>query len=276
MDTDESIFINHPLAMSADRLRALMTGDGHPLVIDVRRPERWNEAGDMLPQAIRRVPDHVADWGPGVDLARPVVVYCVYGHEVGRDTATALRAQGYDAWFLAGGIEGWRSGGGKLAPKRTTPPSLWVTRERPKIDRIACPWLIRRFVDPEAQFLYVKPADVLTVAQQTGATPYDIPGVALSHVGERCSFDAVIDRYQLGGDQALQRLADIVRGADTERPELTPQSPGLLALSLGLGALIADDQRLLRQGLVVYDALYVWCRKLQGERHAWPPVMSAA
>jgi hypothetical protein len=148
----------------------------------------------------------------------------------------------------------------------------WVTRERPKIDRIACPWLLLRFVDPAAEFLYVPAGQVLQVASATGATPYDIPGVEMSHVGDLCSFDAFIAKYQLG-DPALQQLATIVRGADTDRLDLAPQSAGLYALSLGLSQVFADDHEMLRHGLVVYDALYAWCQSCQGETHHWPPQM---
>ncbi len=148
----------------------------------------------------------------------------------------------------------------------------WVTRERPKIDRIACPWLILRFIDRDAEFLYVPPAEVLRVAEQTGATPYDIPDVEMSHVGERCSFDAFVTKYELA-DPALQQLATIVRGADTSRLDLAPQSPGLYALSLGLSHVFTDDHEMLRHGLVMYDALYAWCRSCQEETHHWPPKM---
>jgi len=146
----------------------------------------------------------------------------------------------------------------------------WVTRERPKIDRIACPWLIDRFIDREPEFLYVPSDKVLEAAEQTGATPYDIPGVELSHVGGKCSFDAFLERYELR-DPALVRLAPIVRGADTSRLDLTPQSAGLFAISLGLSAVFADDHEMLRHGMVMYDALYAWCKSLQGETHNWPP-----
>jgi hypothetical protein len=148
----------------------------------------------------------------------------------------------------------------------------WVTRERPKIDRIACPWLVARFIDPAAEFLFVAPADVLKVAQATGAIPYDIPGVELSHVGERCSFDAFLAKYKLD-EPALQQLATIVRGADTARLDLAPQCAGLYAISLGLSHVFADDHALLAHGLVMYDALYAWCRQGQGETHTWPPKM---
>ncbi len=146
----------------------------------------------------------------------------------------------------------------------------WITRERPKIDRIACPWLILRFIDAQARFHYVPNDQVLTLARQTGAIPYDIPGVELTHVGELCSFDAFLKKYQLD-DPALTRLAVIVRGADTSRLDLAPQSAGLYAISLGLSATVTDDHEMLRHGLVIYDALYAWCAKLQGETHAWPP-----
>lgn len=146
----------------------------------------------------------------------------------------------------------------------------WITRERPKIDRIACPWLILRFIEPNAEFLYVPPDRVLSIARETAAIPYDIPGVELSHVGERCSFDAFLAKYQLT-DPGLERLALIVRGADTSRLDLAPQCAGLYAISLGLSATIADDREMLRQGLIVYDALYAWCVHLQNETHNWPP-----
>ncbi len=146
----------------------------------------------------------------------------------------------------------------------------WIARERPKIDRLACPWLISRFIDRDAEFLFVPADDVLRVAAQSGATPYDVPGAPLTHRWERCSFDAFIDQYRLDGNDALVQLAAIVRGADTDRLGLTPQSAGLLAVSLGLSRLYSDDQELLRQGLVLYDALYAWCRDAQRETHRWP------
>lgn len=149
----------------------------------------------------------------------------------------------------------------------------WVTRERPKIDRIACPWLIARFIDQEPEFLYVPAAEVLSTAAQTGAVPYDIPGVEMSHVGEQCSFDAFLSKYGLD-DPALRQLAAIVRGADTSRLDLTPQSAGLYAISLGLSKNHADDHEMLRHGLVMYDALYAWCLSCQDETHRWPPKMA--
>jgi hypothetical protein len=149
----------------------------------------------------------------------------------------------------------------------------WITRERPKIDRIACPWLIARFIDEKPEFLFVPAQDVMSEAERTGAIPYDVPGVELTHVGEQCSFDAFLARYGLH-DPALEQLAQIVRGADTSRLDLTPQSAGLYALSLGLSRNFDDDHEMLKHGVVMYDALYAWCRECQGETHNWPPKMS--
>ena len=146
----------------------------------------------------------------------------------------------------------------------------WVTRERPKIDRVACPWLIKRFIDKAPEFLFVPVSQVLPVARETGAVPYDIPGVELTHAGERCSFDAFLQKYQLS-DRGLLQLAQIVRGADTSRLDLSPESPGLYAISLGLSKNFKDDHEMLKHGMVMYDALYAWCMHCQDESHSWPP-----
>jgi hypothetical protein len=148
----------------------------------------------------------------------------------------------------------------------------WITRERPKIDRIACPWLIAKFIDKAPEFLYVPSGDVLKAAEQTGAVPYDIPNVEFSHIGELCSFDAFLKKYELT-DPALLQLAAIVRGADTSRLDLTPQSAGLYAISLGLSSNFTDDHEMLKHGMVLYDALYSWCKDCQKETHNWPPKM---
>ena len=150
----------------------------------------------------------------------------------------------------------------------------WVTRARPKIDRVACPWLIARFIDTNAEFLFVAPNDVQRIAAESGAIPFDVEGVELSHVGPLCSFDAFLDKYDLG-DAALADLARIVRGADTDRLELAPQCAGLLAISLGLSRLFSEDHEQLRYGFVVYDALYAWLREARDERHSWNPQRSA-
>ena len=147
----------------------------------------------------------------------------------------------------------------------------WVTRERPKIDRVACPWLIARFIDKEPEFLFVPPARVREVAQATGAIPYDVEGVELTHDGPLCSFDALLAKYDLGSDPALRQLAVIVRGADTARLDLAPQCAGLLAVSLGLSRLFADDHEQLKHGFVMYDALLTWLREVPYETHTWNP-----
>ncbi|MER8555189.1 chromate resistance protein ChrB domain-containing protein [Mesorhizobium sp. M0220] len=152
----------------------------------------------------------------------------------------------------------------------------WVTRERPVIDRIACPWLIARFIDKEPEFLFAPPDQVISVAQETGATPYDVPGVEFTHVGDGCSFDTFVSKYGLERDPAIVTIAAIVRGADTDRHDLTPQSAGLLAISMGLRDLTPDDHEVLKHGFVVYDALYAWASRRKGETHSWPPASKPA
>jgi hypothetical protein len=149
-------------------------------------------------------------------------------------------------------------------------PVKWITRERPKIDRIACPWLIARFIDREAEFIFAPPARVVPEAERLGAIPFDIPGVELTHDGPLCSFDAFLKKYRLD-DPALRHLATIMRAADTDTLQQSPQAAGLLAISLGLGANIADDHALLEAGLFIYDALHTWCRSMTGESHGWYP-----
>lgn len=152
----------------------------------------------------------------------------------------------------------------------------WVTRERPVIDRIACPWLIARFIDQKPEFLFVPPDQVRTVAEETGAIPYDVSGVEYTHFGDGCSFDAFVEKHDLGKDPAIATIAAIVRGADTGRPDLTPQSAGLLAISMGLRDLSPDDHEVLKRGFVIYDSLYAWASRRKTETHNWPPSMKAA
>jgi len=257
-------------AISAAALRQSLASDRPPLVIDVRRPPAFRESGYLIAGALHRDPLAVAAWAKALPPATNVVVYCVHGHEVSQNARQALADAGIRAQYLEGGIEHWREDGGGLDAKPKGGATRWVTREKPKVDRIACPWLVQRFVDPDAEFLYVPPADVAQVAQDRAAEPYDVPGVRFSHVGERCSFDAFISAYRLR-DPALDELALIVRGADTGRPELAPQSAGLLAISLGLSRNFADDHAMLEQGMVMYDALYGWCRTGKDEAHTWNP-----
>jgi rhodanese-related sulfurtransferase len=228
-----------------------------PTLLDVRRTESFERDPHVIAGAIRRAPETVSEWARDVDPWRPVVVYCVKGHEVGRDIAQALRERGFDACHLEGGLAAWRASGGKTALYAS--PSRWVTRARPKIDRIACPWLVRRFIDPAAEIFYVPADEVREFADIHGATPFDIPGVQYGHSEERCSFDAFVRIHRIA-DDGLDRLATIVRGADTGVPSLAAESPGLLAASQGLSVLFADDHAMLRAGMMMYDALYLWCR----------------
>ncbi|MEO8485735.1 MAG: sulfurtransferase/chromate resistance protein [Betaproteobacteria bacterium] len=254
--------------ISLDDFRALRAAFPSPQVLDVRRTAAFESDPTLIPGAVRCPPEDVGTLAGTLEPWRPVIAVCVHGHEVSQDAAKLLASHGYDARSLDGGHARWRSEGGATVPWRE--PTHWVTRERPKIDRIACPWLVRRFVDPSAMFHYVPNADVRAFAAANGATPYDVPDVAYTHRGERCSFDAFIERHGLD-DPALDRLATIVRGADTASPGLAPEAPGLLAVSLGLSRMIADDLAMLRFGLLVYDALYAWCREASGEAHGWNP-----
>jgi rhodanese-related sulfurtransferase len=226
-----------------------------PLVIDVRRNERFRESPYLIKGALRRDPSQIEAWKNSLPASRNIVVYCVHGHEVSQNAADTLGAR-----YLAGGIEHWREEGGELAAKPKDAATRWVTRERPKIDRIACPWLVRRFVDAQAEFLYVPLADVKRTAQEKTATPYDVADVEFTHAGERCSFDAFLEKFHLR-DAALDKLALIVRGADTSRLDLAPQAPGLLAISQGLSLNFRDDHEMLEHGMVMHDALYAWCRQ---------------
>jgi rhodanese-related sulfurtransferase len=242
-------------SISATDLRQSIRASDPPLVIDVRRNERFKESSHYLKGALRRDPEEVLKWKETLPQAASIVVYCVHGHEVSQNVAKALGAR-----YLEGGVEHWREEGGEMATKPKGAATRWVTRERPKIDRIACPWLVRRYVDPDAEFLYVPAGEVKKVAAEKTATPYDIPDVEFGHQGELCSFDAFLAKFRLN-DPALQRLALIVRGADTGRLDLAPQAPGLLAISQGLSRNFADDHEMLAHGMVVYDALYSWCRQ---------------
>jgi rhodanese-related sulfurtransferase len=255
-------------SISAASLKQSILGAEPPLVIDVRRNARFLEAGDLIRGALRRDPERVEEWRKTLPQAARVVVYCVHGHEVSQNIAKALGAR-----YLKGGIEAWRESGGELSKKPQNSPSRWVTRERPKIDRIACPWLIRRFVDPDAEFLYVPTPEVRPTAQEKTAVPYDIPGVEFSHDGELCSFDAFLKKFRLEKDPALADLAVIVRGADTNRLDLAPQAAGLAAVSLGLSRNFANDHEMLEHGMVVYDALYAWCKEGKNETHTWNPAL---
>ena len=262
------------LSISPSELYARLGTAAAPIVVDVRRPAAFSAANRLIIAATYQHPEEVDRWRHDLSAGCAVVAYCEHGHEVSRGVVAALGATGIDAAYLAGGIAAWREDGLPTRRKIGTAGGTWVTRERPKIDRIACPWLITRFIDPQAEFVYVPASEVLAFAKRTGATPYDIDGVEFSHEGEHCSFDTILRIYDVH-DPALDHLARIVRGADTSRHDLTPQCGGLFAISLGLSANFAQDHEMLKHGMVIYDALYTWCRSLQEERHNWPPAKPA-
>ena len=270
MDTHDTLA---PAASVSQILSTLGTSRA-PLLIDVRRTAAFAADICMAASATWRDPFTINEWLRFLPRHRDIVVYCVHGHEISKNAAAAMRGDGLNAAYLEGGIEAWSAAGGATIrkqaalriPSAATAPSKWITRERPKIDRIACPWLIRRFIDPMAEFIYVPAGEVTAEAEKRGAIAYDVPNVTFSHRGENCSFDTFLDDFDLT-DPALRDLAKIVRGADTGKPELTPQSPGLLAISLGLSALYPNDHEMLAHGFIVYDALYAWLKSARAELH---------
>jgi rhodanese-related sulfurtransferase len=263
----------------ADCARTLTAAEP-PIFLDVRKAGAFAESDYFLPQSQRWDYHETPALPANLTKSRPIIAYCVKGAEVGISAAAQLNVAGFSAHFMEGGLKAWQEQG--LLAVRKRPDlgvdgeriSKWVTRERPKIDRIACPWLVKRFIDPRAEFHYVPTAQVFEFAKKENAVAYDIPGAPLEHNGALCSFDALITAFELGADPALQKLATIVRGADTDTLSLAPQSAGLLAISLGLSQNFADDHAMLAQGLVIYDALYRWCVSETtgaGEIHNWVP-----
>src|SRR5436190_20645297 len=234
-----------------------------PTIVDARREDDYRAEARIIPGARRGDPERIAQWAQVLPRTRPIVVYCRRGHDVSRSAAATLQALGHQASHLDGGIERWIADGHATvrvrADLQVPGGSRWVTRARPKIDRLACPWLVRRFIDPDALFFYTPANRVRADAETLHAEPYDIADVTFSHRGPRCSFDAFLDEFELR-DPSLDAVADIVRAADTGELAQSPQAHGLLAISLGLGANIADDILLLEQAMPLYDALYAWCK----------------
>lgn len=280
------------LCLTPSAFAALLGRPDTPLILDVRHPERFALSPSLLPSAMHVAPQDLADWLKDRP-AQSAVVYCVYGHELSQSAAVELRNAGWAARYLLGGIEGGEPGvdGSALIQALSAAPaplirkrpdlgvtgiggSRWVTRAGPKIDRVACPWLIRRFIDRDAEFLYVPADQLLAQAALRQAVAFDIPGVPISHEGERCSFDALLGAFGLSLP-ALDLLAAIVRGADTDRLDLAPPAAGLLAVSLGMARRHATDDRAMLEAMVpVYDALYAWCvDQVDGnlEAHNWSP-----
>ncbi|AEG03350.1 chromate resistance protein ChrB domain-containing protein [Sinorhizobium meliloti] len=260
-------------SISSEKLARLVGTPKAPVVIDVRDDDDFAADHHLVPGSFHRGHVHVPQWAEEY-RGGWVVVLCKHGGKLSEGAAAWLRHAGAAAEILDGGIEAWRAAGLPLVPVASLPNSdpaggsVWVTRSRPKIDRIACPWLIRRFVDPRARFLYVTPAEVEAVGERFGATPFDIEGVFWSHRGEECTFDTMVKEFGLSFP-ALEHVARIVRGADTDRRELEPEAAGLLAVSLGLSRMYADDLEQLEAGMTIYDALYRWARDATQEKHDW-------
>jgi rhodanese-related sulfurtransferase len=260
-------------AISADKLSRLIGTPQSPVIIDTRDDEDFSAHPCLIPSSIRLAFGDVEQWA-GTYSGASVVVACKRGKKLSEGVAAFLRLAGADAEILEGGTEAWATAGLPMVPAERIPGgtstgnTLWVTRSRPKIDRIACPWLIRRFVDPAARFLFVSASEVPAVSEKFGATPFDIDGVFWSHRGEGCTFDTMIEEFRLDLP-ALGRLAEIVRAADTDRLDLAPQAAGLLAVSLGLSRMHSSDLAQLEDGMLVYDAFYRWARDATEERHTW-------
>ena len=263
-----------PTEITIAQLSRLIGLPDAPIVIDVRTEDDFQIDPRLIPGSMRKDHREVSDWNMAAS-AGPVVVLCQKGRKLSQGSAALLRCYGLAAESLEGGFEAWRSAGlpllkmDRLPARNAEGRSVWVTRARPKVDRIACPWLIRRFVDPGAVFLFVPPADVLDVAERFNAAPFDVDNVFWSHRGDKCTFDAMVEEFGLTSPP-LDLLASIVRGADTARPDLAPQAAGLVAASLGLSRMYRDDLAQLAAGMLLYDAFYRWCRDATEETHNWP------
>ena len=271
-------------AIAPDKLFRLIGTPRCPVVLDVRAAAEREAVPFLVPASTCCNIDAVAAWAVHY-IGRDVVIVCNEGRAASQGVAAWLRHAGAaSAEILEGGFTAWRAAAmptiqsAKLPKRDGGDRTVWVTRARPKIDRIACPWLIRRFIDREAVILFVAPAEVGSVAERFGAAAFDVEGVFWSHRGETCTFDTILDEFGLD-TEPLQRLASIVRGADTDQPNLAPEAAGLLAVSLGLSRLYSNDLEQLEAGMLIYDALYRWSRDATGETHDWPanaPVKSKA
>jgi rhodanese-related sulfurtransferase len=261
-------------SISTEKLSRLIGTANAPALIDVRIDEDFAADPRLIPGARRRSYRDIQDWAGNL-TGQSVVVICQKGQKLSEGTAAWLRHGNIAAEILEGGHLAWKQAELPTVPADKIPKrdgrgrTVWVTRERPKIDRIACPWLIRRFVDPAAVVLFVASAEVVEVAERFNATPFDIENVFWSHRGELCTFDVMVKEFGLS-TPALDRLAIMVRGADTARLDLSPEAPGLLAASLGLSRMFDDDLEQLDAGLLLYDAFYRWCRDATKETHNWP------
>jgi rhodanese-related sulfurtransferase len=265
--------------ISPDKLVRLIGTPSCPVLLDIREDADFAADPRLIPGS-SHLSSAEAMAAPPRWNGATVVVVCNDGRALSEAVAAWLRRAGANATILEGGIRAWASAGGALVPASKLPVrdrlgrTLWVTRARPKIDRIACPWLIRRFVDPSAVFLFVTASEVRSVGERLGAAPFDIEDTYWSHRGELCTFDVMIEEFGLASE-ALLRLATIVRAADTARLDLAPEAAGLLAASLGLSRLYSNDLEQLDAGMGLYDAFYRWCRDATDETHNWPHKVKA-
>jgi rhodanese-related sulfurtransferase len=270
----EGTHVPAPDAITVAQLSRLVGTPDAPLILDVRTDQDRLADPRLLPASVSQDLRSVSSWA-GEFLGRSIVVVCRQGLKQSQGVAAWLRNAGARAEYLEGGFEAWGEGKGLLVDPSHIPArddrgrTVWVTRTRPKIDRIACPWLIRRFVDPAAVFLFVAQSEVASVAEQFSAAPFDIEGTFWSHRGDNCTFDAMLQEFGLRS-HALDRLASIVRAADTARLDLAPQAAGLLAASLGFSRIYRDDLAQLDAMMSLYDAFYRWARDAAGETHTWP------
>lgn len=267
-----------PIQISVSQLARLVGTHKAPLLLDVRTTEDFDDDPRVLPAAIHcPYPDIMQQTESVVQRVGSslAVVYCQKGLKISEGVAAALRAGGCRAEVLESGHFGWRDADqlmvnhASIENRNEAGQSVWVTRVRPKVDRIACAWLIKRFVDRDAQFLFVTGSQVMAVAERFNATPFDIEDVFFSHRGAQCTFDTMLKEFGLQST-ALQRLAMVVRGADTDRLDLAPQCAGLMAASLGLSRMYDDDLEQLEAGMHIYDAMYRWARDAYDEKHDWP------
>jgi rhodanese-related sulfurtransferase len=261
-------------SISSEKLSRLLGTIKAPTLIDVRMDDDFAADPRLIPGASRKSHRDIHDWGPRL-TGQSVVVICQQGQKLSECTAAWLRHGGIAAEVLEGGHLAWTRAElptvltDKIPKRDGRGRTVWVTRSRPKIDRIACPWLIRRFIDPAAVFLFVSSSEVDAVAERFDATPFDIENVFWSHRGELCTFDVMVKEFGLS-TPPLERLATMVRAADTARLDLSPEAAGLLAASLGLSRMFDDDLEQLNAGLLLYDAFFRWCRDASKETHNWP------
>ena len=258
-----------PNQITAAQLSRLVGTPDAPMLVDVRLDADFALNPALIPASFRHPHSDLAALVTRLAEAKSVII-CQRGRKLSEGVAALLRSHGLASEVLEGGADAWAALALPMVPVAAIPATnTWVTRQRPKVDRIACPWLIRRFVDPTARFLFVAPSEVQSVADRFDATPFDIDGVAWSHDGPDCTFDTMVRRFGLSAP-AMDRLATVVRAADTDRHDLAPQAAGLLALSVGLSRMFRDDLQQLEAGMTLYDALYRWARDGFDEGHDWP------